>query len=244
MSNELLKLLTDETKNWDNRVSGPFFDEKVKAFYMKLTSIDNQLIKDVSSLLEIKDDEKIEIAAVSLKIYCYPQDDLKRTSFELSDIDIAYTKVIDGKGTKIPYSHKVYFNRMLDSGITANADFREGSTTFSENMLSRINSSNPVSVIEGDYEEIFGSEKGLFYRYPVEINIINFASDFIDISLDGIYGVTNGERADALSDILTTTLLSARVTLNNFINLYVSIVFKLYAKDVLNIFKDNDEKGE
>ena len=244
MSNELLKLLTTESKNWDNRVSGPFFDEKVKAFYMKLTSIDNQLIKDVSRLVEIKDDEKIEMAAVSLKIYCYPHDDLRMTSFELSDIDIAYTKVIDGKSIKIPYSHKVYFNRILDSGITANVDFREGSTTFSENILSRINSSNPVSVIEGDYEEVFGSENGLFYRYPVEISIINFASDFIDISLDGIYSVTNGERADVLSDILTTTLLSARVTLKDFINLYTSILFKLYAKDTLNIFKDNNKKGE
>lgn len=244
MSNELLKLLTTETKNWDNRVSGPFFDEKVKAFYMKLTSIDHQLIKDVSRLIEIEDDEKIEIAVVSLKIYCYPHDELRMTSFELSDIDIVYTKVIDGKGTKIPYSHKVYFNRMLDSGITANADFREGSTTFSENILSRVNSSNPVSVIEGDYEEIFGSENGLFYRYPVEISMINFASDFIDISLDGIYSITNGERADALSNILTTTLLSARITLKDFINLYTSILFKLYTKDTLNLFRDNNEKGE
>lgn len=244
MSNELLKLLTTESKNWDNRVSGPFFDEERKSFYMELTSMDHQLIKDIGRLVEIEDDEKIEVGVVSLKIYCYPQDDLKRSSFEISDINIAYTKIIDEKGTKIPYSHKVYFDRTLDSGITANVDFREGSTTFSENVSSRINSSNPVSVIEEDYKEVFGSENGLFYRYPVEIKIINFASDFIDISLDGIYSISKGERADALSGILTTTLLSARVTLKDFINLYVSIVFKLYAKDVLNIFKDNNKKGE
>ena len=244
MSNELLKLLTTESKNWDNRVSGPFFDEKKKAFYMQLTSMDHQLISDISRLVEIEDDEKIEIAVVSLKIYCYPQDDLRRTSFELSDIDIAYTKVIDGKDEKIPYSHKVYFDRKLDSGITANADYVKEATTFSENILSKINTSNPVIVVENDYEEVFGSEKGLFYRYPVEIKIINFASDFIDITLDGIYSIANDERADALSGILTTTLLTAKVSLKDFINLYASILFKFYIKDTFSIFGNKYEKGE
>lgn len=244
MNDELLKLLTTETKNWNNRVSGPFFDEKKNAFYMQLTSMDHQLIGDISSLVEIKDNEKIEIAIVSLKIYCYPQDDLKRTSFEISDIDIAYTKVTDEKSDKIPYSHKVYFDGTLDSGITANVDFRKGSTTFSENVTSRINSSNPVSVIERDYEEVFGSENGLFYRYPVEIKIIDFASEFIEISLDGIYNINKGERSESLSNILTTTLLSAKITLKNFINLYTSIMFKYYSKDILSIFKYNNEKGE
>lgn len=244
MSNELLKLLTTESKNWDNRVSGPFFDEKKKAFYMQLTSMDHQLITDIGRLLEIKDDEKIEIAVVTLRIYCYPQDDLKRTSFELSDINIAYTKVIDGKDDKIPYSHKVYFDRTLDSGIKADIDFIKGSTTFSENMFSKINTSNPVSVVENNYEEVFGSEKGLLYRYPVEIKIINFASDFIDITLDGIYGITNGERADALSSILTTTLLTAKVSLKDFINIYTSILYEFYIEDVFTIFGDKYKKGE
>lgn len=244
MNDELLKLLTTETKNWNNRVSGPFFDEKKNAFYMQLTSMDHQLIRDISSLVEIKDNEKIEIPIVSLKIYCYPQDELKRTSFEISDINIAYTKVMDEKSDKIPYSHKVYFDGTLGSGIIANADFRKGSTTFSENVLSRINSSNPVSVIERDYEEIFGYENELFYRYPIGIKIIDFASEYIEISLDGIYNITKGERSESLSNILTTTLLSSKITLKNFINLYVSILFKLYTKDIFNIFRDNNEKGE